>query len=90
MKDTESKKSKPKSPYNFKRGDKISVILNGIKKEMIAVSKSDFRNSSENRYEPLLVGSNLFKFLEKNCTELFLKEMKYKNNSIRLVKIVRT
>jgi len=88
MKDKKTEKSK--SPYHLKRGDRISIVLNGSEKKLVAISKSDYRNGVEKQHEPLFIGSNLFKFLEKNCSELFYKEMKdKKGNKVRITKLVR-
>jgi len=87
----DKQKTKTNSPYHLKRGDRISIVLNGTEKKLVAISKSDYRNGVEKQHEPLFIGSHLFKFLEKNCARLFYEELKdKKGNKVKITKLIRT
>lgn len=71
--------------YHLKRGDVLTIIINKKKKVVEVLSEND----KSSKYEPLRIGSRLFRFLEKEATNALLKEVKDKKNnkiSIRSIK----
>lgn len=82
-----------KRSYTLKRGDILTIRLNNRRKKVEIASKKDLLDSRDRhpQVEQLLVGSPLFKNIEKHFPTIMIEEIKVdKRNVVRVEKILRT